>query len=148
MLKVGFSESTMFKEVRPLWGQKIRANESRGQTCLDYAKCSRIWRNSENCLAIFTGGLDKDGRAQHAPFGGGKIIFQMILRGIRQCLRLQSKRRRSRLYPLFYISSNQKPLGTGQVGYDACKKTIAGKHGFGFFCQITVQFEKGRSVRR
>jgi len=81
MLKVGFSESTMFKEVRPLWGQfksltrfergirqcragnarrplwgqKIRANESRGQTCLDYAKCSRIWRNSENSPAIFTG---------------------------------------------------------------------------------------------
>ena len=44
MLKVGFSESTMFKEGRPLWGLKIRANEGRGQTCLDYAKCSRIWR--------------------------------------------------------------------------------------------------------
>ena len=55
MLKVGFSESTMFKESSPLWGQKIRANESRGQTCLDYAKCSRIWRNSENRVAIFTG---------------------------------------------------------------------------------------------
>ena len=108
---------------RPLWGQ---------------------WKSRSG----FHGGLDKDGRAQHAPFGGGKIIFQMILRGMRQCLRLQSKRRRSRLYPLFYISSNQKPLGTGQVGYDTCKKSIAGKHGFGYFCQITVQFEKGRSVRR
>jgi len=46
----GYSASTMFKEARPLWGLKIRANESRGQTCLDYAKCSRIWRNSINHL--------------------------------------------------------------------------------------------------
>ncbi len=41
---------------RTLWGQKIRANESRGQTCLDYAKCSRIWRNSINHHSmIFSG---------------------------------------------------------------------------------------------
>gem|GEM_PF-3800487 len=26
MLKVGFSESTMFKEVRPLWGQQVIAS--------------------------------------------------------------------------------------------------------------------------
>ena len=89
MLKVGFSESTMFKEGRPfggskiifddftgdktmkmgmdivakrkcpcpLWGLKIRANEGRGQTCLDYAKCSRIWRNSKKTLRVFLRGI-------------------------------------------------------------------------------------------
>ena len=70
MLKVGFSESTMFRVVRPLWGLKIRANEGRGQTCLDYAKCSRIWRNSKKTLRVFYGGLNNDGRAAHA-----RIIF-------------------------------------------------------------------------
>ena len=73
----------MFKEGRPLWGLKIRANEGRGQTCLDYAKCSRIWRNSKKHCVFFYGGLNNDGRRSR-PLWGGKIIFQMILQGIRQ----------------------------------------------------------------
>jgi len=74
MLKVGFSESTMFKEGRPLWGLKFRANEGRGQTCLDYAKCSRIWRNSKKHCVFFYGGLNNEGRAKHAPSGGRKFV--------------------------------------------------------------------------
>ena len=47
-MEMGMSIEAERKCPCPLWGQKIRANESRGQTCLDYAECSRIWKNSKN----------------------------------------------------------------------------------------------------
>ena len=118
MLKVGFNARTGFREVAPFGGGKIIFQMILRGIRQGRACTARPRWGQWKSRSGFHGGLDKDGRAQHAP------------------------------YPLFYISSNQKPLGTGQVGYDTCKKSIAGKHGFGFFGQIPVQFEKGRSVRR
>ena len=147
MLKAGFSARTGFREGAPAGGgkiifQMILRGIRQGRACTARPR----WGRQNHLPDDFAGDETRTGVHSTPPLGAVEIA-QRFPRGIRQCLRLQSKRRRSRLYPLFYISSNQKPLGTGQVGYDACKKTIAGKHGFGFFCQITVQFEKGRSVR-
>ena len=64
------SDSNQVQGACPLWGLKIRANEGRGQTCLDYAKCSRIWRNSKNHHSMIFSG-DKTMRNLRSRFSAG-----------------------------------------------------------------------------
>ena len=72
-MKMGMDIVAKRKCPCPLWGLKIRANEGRGQTCLDYAKCSRIWRNSKKHKVFFAGDKTMTGGRSPPPLRAVKI---------------------------------------------------------------------------